>query len=166
MSEKRSIGLKSIKIGAIANDGGMGTALAALGETFRGTGILETEDGSVTEFFTEESADPVEVVEEKGKTTLKWTIINLEPTAMVKCLGGTVSGTNNEKWSAPSDVPVIEQSIEVVTPSGVKVEIPRTKIRARIVWNLARTEVAQVSITATVLTPNKTGVAPYTISKV
>ena len=137
MAEKRSIGLKSIKLGAVAADGGMGTSLSALGVTFRGSAILETAEGTVTPFFSEEDADPVEEVEEKGTTTLKWSLMNLDPDALAKCRGGTVTGTGDaKKWNAPVDVPVIEQSIEIVTAFGRKIEIPRARIRARLVWNL------------------------------
>jgi hypothetical protein len=167
MAEQRSIGLKSIRLGAIASDGGMGTSLTALGVTFRGTATLETAEGTVNDFFSEENSDPEEIIEEKGTTTLKWSIINLDPAALARCLGGSVTGdAGEEKWNAPDDVPEIEQSVEIVTSFGVKVEIPRAKIRARLVWNLSRTDIAQVSITATVLRPEKASAAALTISKV
>jgi hypothetical protein len=164
MAETRSIGLKSIKIGAVANDGGMGTALTALGETFKGSASLETADGQVTPFETEESSDPVEQFEEKGITTLKWSIINLDPAALVRVLGGKVDDNDDTKWLAPSEVPVIEASIEVITRFNKKIEIVRARVRARFMWNLTRTDIAQVAITATLLQPTKAGVAPYTIS--
>jgi hypothetical protein len=169
MAEVRSVGLKSIKLGDIAVDGDMGTALEELGVTFRGTASLTTEDGTVTDFFSEENADPEESVEEKGLTKLAWSTINLDPEALARCLGGTVvpaAGDTPAVWKAPADVVNIEQSIEVLTAFGLKIQIPRAQIRARINWNLARTEIAQVAITATVLKPTKAGVAAYSISKV
>lgn len=165
MAEKRSVGLKSIKLGAIAADGGMGTSLAALGVTFRGTATMETAEGQVFQFFSEENSDPEVEVFEKGITTVKWAIINLDPDALVKCLGGTVTGAGDaKKWSAPDDPPAIEQSIEIQTAFGRKIEIPRAGIRARFTWNLSRSEIAQVAITATILKPEKSGLAPYSIT--
>ena len=168
MAEVRSVGLKSIKLGDIAEDGGMGENLEVLGVTFRGTANLTTEEGTVTNFFSEENSDPEESVEEKGLTNLAWSIINLEAEKLQKCLGGTVVPATADTpavWKSPADVVNIEQSIEVLTAFGLKIEIPRARIRARINWNLARTEIAQVAITATVLKPTKAGVAPYSISK-
>ncbi|GHT15043.1 hypothetical protein AGMMS4956_14160 [Bacteroidia bacterium] len=169
MAEVRSVGLKSIRIGEIANDGDMGTVLEALGVTYKGTASLTTEEGTTTDFFSEENVYPEESVKEPGTTKLAWNIINLDPEALQKCLGGDVvaaDGDNPAVWKAPADVVNIEKSIEVLTAFGMKIQIPRANISATMQWNLARTEIAQVAIVATVLKPAKEGVAPYSVSKV
>jgi N12 class adenine-specific DNA methylase len=76
---KYSIGLKSLKMGEIAADGGMGTALTDFGGTFKGTATLTQEDAQKTEFYVDEMPDPVIVSAQPGKKTLAFTVINLDP---------------------------------------------------------------------------------------
>ena len=83
MAEKRTIGLKSIKIGAIGVDGAMGTVLAALGVTDEGSATFTKEADEVKEFFCEESDDPIEMVTKKGKTTVEWAIVDFTPATLV-----------------------------------------------------------------------------------
>ncbi|NJN27153.1 MAG: hypothetical protein HC819_14835 [Cyclobacteriaceae bacterium] len=165
MAETRSIGLKSIKMGAIDAGGGMGTVLTALGVTYRGTGSFTVEDATRQEFFSEENNFTAEetIISEPGLTQLKFAIINVAPDALQRVFGGTVTG---DKWSAPRDIFEVEQSVEVITSYNVKIEIPRAKISARINWNLSRTEIAQVEITAVVLTPTLLTAAPYSIEQI
>jgi hypothetical protein len=161
MAEKRSFGLKSIKIGAIAVDGGMGTVLAALGVTSEGTAVLTKEEDEVKEFFCEESDDPIEMITKKGKTTLEFGIVDVTADTLVKVLGGTADAG---VWKAPASAPSIEQSIEVVTKKDVKIEIPRAMLQASIDWNLGKEALATVKIKATVLTPTKAGEPSVKIS--
>lgn len=167
MSEKRTIGLKSIKIGDIAVDGGMGTVLAALGITYEGTATLIQDDPEVTEFFAEELDDPIEILEKKGSVKIEFAITDFEPATLAKVLGGLVSGVApNDKWEAPTDMPSIEKSIEIITKKDVKFEIVRARIVAKLDVNLSKKEMGLVRISATIMVPTKAATAPMTISKV
>lgn len=164
MAEKRSIGVASIAMGAIAADGDMGTTLTALGVTYKDSADLQQEDAQVTDIESEENDDPEESISIKGKTTLKWSIMDMTPETLVKVLGGTVTGTAPAtKWNAPATVESIERSIKVTAKNGVIYEIPRAKINAKLNVKLSKTGVALVDITATVMTPTKAGVLPITI---
>lgn len=164
MAEKRSIGVASIAMGAIAGDGDMGTTLTALGVTYKDSADLQQEEAQVTDIESEENDDPEESISIKGKTTLKWSIMDMTPETLVKVLGGVVTGTApNTKWTAPATVEKIERSIKVTAKNGVIYEIPRAKINAKLNVKLSKTGVALVDITATVMTPTKAGVAPITI---
>lgn len=166
MSELLSIGLTHIKIGAIAGDGGMGTALASVGNTYEGTCTLTQEDSEMTEFYAEEVDDPIEVMSKKGKTILEWAIVDWTPSTLVTVLGGTVDGTGSAaKWSAPSDIPDIEKSIQILTKKDVLIEIPRAKIEGKLDANFSKKEIALVRIKATVLTPTKEAEAPIYVSE-
>ena len=79
MSEIRSIGLTSIKIGDIAEDGGMGQTLSPLGVTFQDTAELVRDDPEITEIYSEENDEPEEVVEVKGAARVRWKIMNIDP---------------------------------------------------------------------------------------
>jgi len=166
MAEKRTIGLKSLKIGAIANDGGMGTVLDTLGVTYEGTAKLTKEEDSMKDFFCEETDDPIEVVSKKGKVTLEWSITDFAPATMAKVLGGTVDSTDvdNPVWKAPDDAPNIEMSIEIITKRNVKIEIPRAKIVASLDLSLGKEDLGTVKIKAVALKPTKAGVPVYQMS--
>lgn len=167
MSELHTIGLKTVKIGAIAGDGGMGTTLAAIADTFEDSATITQEDGEKTEFFVEESDDPVASFSKKGSTKFAFTILDFTPATLASVLGGSVTGTGDAAvWNAPADVPVIEKSIEIVSKTNIKFEIPRARIEAKIDVPLSKKQVGKVVITATVLTPTKEGVAPILVSKV
>lgn len=165
MAEKRTIGLTSIKLGAVGVDGGMGASLAVLGNTFQGTATLTQEDPAENEFFAEEQDDPIEVLFTKGKTTLEFAIVDFTPATMVKVLGGTVSGVAPaEKWEAPTDIPAIEQSIEIITKKNLKIEIPRASVKAKLDLNFSKSEMGRILVSATVLKPELAGTAPISTS--
>jgi len=167
MAERITIGLKSLKIGDIDALGGMGTTLAVLGKTYESTAILTQEEGEETEFFVEEVDDPVETLARKGAISLEWAILDMTPETLVKVLGGTVEGTGESAvWKGPTEIPEIEQSIEIISKKNIKYEIPRARIKARLDVNFSKSEVGLVRVTARVLTPTLEGEPPIKISKV
>lgn len=89
-SKTKVFGLSAVKMGAIANDGGMGTSLDAVGETVSGTASLTSEDNTVTDFKIEESDSPVEsIVSEYGKLSFAWSSYDVGGRNMEKFFGGT-----------------------------------------------------------------------------
>jgi hypothetical protein len=89
-SKTKVFGLTSVKMGAIAGDGGMGTSLEAVGETVSGTASLTSEDNTVTDFNIEESDSPVEsIVSQFGKLTFNWSSYDVGGRNMEKFFGGT-----------------------------------------------------------------------------
>lgn len=167
MAEIITIGLKSLKLGDVGAQGGMGEQLTVLGQTYENTAILTQEEGDETEFFVEEVDDPIETISKKGSTTLEFAIVDMTPTTLVRVMGGTQSGTGDQAvWSAPSDTPEIEQSIEIISKKNVKYEIARARIKARLDVNFSKQEIGLVRITAKVLTPTLEGTPSIKIGKV
>lgn len=163
---KVSVGLQTLKIGAIAGDGGMGTTLQTIGYTVADTCTLTTEEGQTTDFKVEEQDDPVySIVSEKGKRTLNWSIYDVDVDTLVLFFGGTKTVGPPDVWEAPASESEIEKSIELVAKNGWKVEIPRAKIVAKFQWNFQKTKLAQIDIVATILVPTKVGEAPITITE-
>ena len=163
---KTAIGLTSIKMGNIAGDGGMGTSLALLGYTTADTATLTTEEGQTTDFKVEEQDDPVEsIVSEKGKRTLNWSSYDVNVDALVKFFGGTKTAGPPAVWNAPASEIEQEQSLELITKNGWKIEIVRAKIVAKFQWNFQKTKLAQIDITATILVPTKANTAPIKITE-
>lgn len=251
-------GIAYIKMGNVAPDGSMGTNLIALGSTVRDTAVFSNEEGTIQDFFEEETEDPIDSVEtEKAATRLVFGTHNMEADNMILLFGGTkvaaapaapgaiatlgiitggslyTNGTYNnvpltggtgsdatanitvaggavtavvivnkgtgfaaanalsasaasiggtgsgftvpvatiqtipatgEKWKAPRSYPELEQSIELGTKKGQKLEIIRAKVRPRITANLQRGSLAQIDINATVMTPILEDLEPFSIT--
>lgn len=161
MAEKRSIGLLSIEIGDIAVDGGMGTVLAALGVTFQDSCELAQGEPEIIEINSEENDEPEEIITGKSVKTLKWSIINVAPDALLKVLGGTVTGlAPDETWESPRSTEIIEKSIRIKTKTLETIDIVRTRIVAKLAWKFSKKDVNKVDITAYILIPTKAATAP------
>lgn len=160
-------GLKSLKMGAIAEDGGMGTALTELGGTLEGSATLVTEDGETTSINTEESDTPVIQFNTPGETRVVFDIVDMDPANLARVLGGTVTGVGDAAvFNAASGGVDIEQSLEIVTKNNFKWEFPRVKVTGKLNANLSKKDVYKVTVTCVVLKPTKTGVSPFSYSKV
>lgn len=163
---KVAVGLKTLKMGAIAGDGGMGATLTTVGYTVADTCTLTTEEGQTTDFKVEEQDDPIySIVSEKGKRTLNWSIYDVDVDVLVLFFGGTKTVGPPDVWDAPASEAELEKSIEIVTKNDWKVEIPRAKIVAKFQWNFQKTKLAQIDITATILVPTKANTAPIKITE-
>lgn len=163
MAEIMTIGLTHIKMGAVAGDGGMGTSLEVIGDgrTLEGTARLVKDADELTEFYAEEVDDPIYAALKKGKTRLEWTIVDFTAAELVKVMGGT---DNSGTWEAPATAPNIEQSVEVLTKTNLKIELVRCKIQGNFDAALGRAELGQIKVVATVLAPTKLATPAYQIS--
>jgi hypothetical protein len=162
-----TIGLSSIEVGAIEDDGGMGTILSALGLTFQDTCKLQQDDPETTDFYAEEVDNPVFSMSRAGKTTFTFSIMNPELATLQSMLGGTISGSGDTaKWLAPDTLPIIEQSVKITPQQGLVFEIPRMKIVAKINGEFSKKGLLLIEVTGTVLQPEKTGTKKFTAYKV
>lgn len=156
---KKSIGLTSWKMGAIAGDGGMGTSLTQVGATVADSAAITTETGTTSDFNIEESDSPYYSIESSpGKVVLALSTFDVDLDTMARFWGGTVLTGPPRTWDMPDTLPTIERSIEINTKDGWKLEIPRATITVRMQWNLKKTALAQLDIEATILQPTKSGV--------
>ena len=162
---KHVFGLASVKMGAIAGDGGMGTSLTPVGETVSGTANLVTEDNQVTDFNIEESDSPVEsIVSEAGKMTISWSSYNVDADNLVLFFGGTKVTGPPVKWQAPDSFIQVEKSLEFTDRKGNVIIVPRAKIQAKFGLSFAKDKLGQVDIVATILQPDKSGEKRMTIT--
>jgi hypothetical protein len=90
MASKRMLGLVTLKVGPIANDGGMGTTLVTIGDTVKDSCVFSEGDATKQEFFIEESDDAVEsIITQKGVEAVNWSTSNLHGRNMALIFGGT-----------------------------------------------------------------------------
>jgi hypothetical protein len=161
----RSIGLNGIMVGDVVAGGGMPTAMEQLARTLRGTANFTTDADTTTDFFCEEYPDAPEesVVSEKGLKNLVFNIMEWDNDVLMKIFGGTTkSDTITDmdgatktvtKFVPPKEYVEIEKAMRVLTPYKVGLDIPRAKILARFIWNMTRTEIAQIEVTARAMSP-------------
>lgn len=163
MSVQRSIGLTSLKIGAIAGDGGMGASLTQV-NTVKDTVKITSSDPDIKEFYEEEVTDPVYVITTKDPSlTLEFSIYDIQPDTLISFFGGTKAGTP-EVWTPPATYAQVEKSIEITSLTGVVLKIVRAKLLPQFDWNVSRQELSMVKIKAVILTPTKAATAAYTIT--
>jgi hypothetical protein len=151
------------------------TNMVQLGRTLQGTANFTTEQDTVQDFYAEEEPiAPVEsVTTEFGLKNLTFNILEWDNDTLVRIFGGTIKQVENiivdgasrtiTKYVPPRESAEIEQAVRVITPFKKGIDIPRAKIIARFVWNLARTEIAQIEIVARALAPNTETDGPYEI---
>ncbi len=164
-----TLGLSQIKTGDIAADGGMGQSLAVDGYTYQDTAQMVTNDPTVTDFFAEEVDDPVVSIERAGTVQFNWSLMDPTPDILVKYCGGTASKsdqqlTDNDTWTPPTSAPVIEKSVEITPQQGLKFQVPRMRIRAKLNGNFSKSALLLLEVQGTVLIPEKDNVAKLTAS--
>lgn len=177
-TKTRSIGLRLAQFGDVPAAGGMATTLAQLARTMKGTASFTTEADSETDFYCEEEPSaPVESVSnEAGLKQAKLNFIEWDNAALIAVLGGTESATAEsvtvdgksyslKKYKAPADMVTVEKSVRLISNNNVVIDIPRAKVTARFVWNMTRTDIAQIELTCKALAPNGTDKSPYQVYK-
>ena len=136
-------------------------ALRRLGQ--RGT---RTEVGLWSDFGKpkEEPDAPEEsVITQPGLKTIKLNFMEWDNDTLVEVFGGTVEKSQKvaidgqtytvDKYKAPRNTVEIEKALRVISRYNVVIDVPRAKVVARFVWNLSRTDIAQIEVTATAQAP-------------
>lgn len=160
-----TLGLSSILVGAVANDGGAGTTLAALGLTYQDSCKMTQDDPEVNEFFAEEYEDPIVRKQKKGKTTFSFQLMNADAEALAAVFGGTVTGTTPKVWNSPTVSPTIEKTVKITPQEGLTITIPRGSLTAKINAEFSRKGLFLIDVMVVPLTPTKAGVSPMTATE-
>lgn len=177
MDKTRSIGLKKALFGDVPANGGMPAGLKQLARTMKGSASFNSEEGSTQDFYCEEEpAFPVESVStEAGLVQVKLNFMEWDNQTLISVFGGTESEAEDvivdgktysvQKYQAPADMVTIEKSLRVISINNVVIDVPRAKITAKFVWNLTRSDIAQIEVTAKVMVPVGENDKPYYIYK-
>ncbi|GHV10298.1 hypothetical protein FACS1894162_3650 [Bacteroidia bacterium] len=159
MSKTVNIGMTSILVGDLANDGGPATALAALGRTYKETASITQEENQVQDFMVEEEDDPiVSITTQKGATSIVWDVVDFDPAIMVKIWGGAVV---DGQWNEPDELLEVEQTVKLTPKIGQPFIYNRCKLSAVLVYNATRTDIARIRVTCKKLKPTKEGVPAF-----
>lgn len=175
MDKTRSIGLKKAYFGDVNPAGGMPTEMAQLARTLKGTASFTTEADSTTDFYCEEEpAAPVDSApNEPGLKQIKLNLMEWDNEALIKVFGGTEGETEDvtiegktysvKKYQAAKDMVTVKMAVRVISINNTVIEVPNALVTARFVWNLTRTDIAQIEITAKALAPIGEKDGPYAI---
>ena len=169
-NKTRSIGLKVAQFGDVNPEGGMPAVMKRLARTLKGTASFTTEADTTTDFYCEEEpAAPVESVgNEPGLKQVKLNFLEWDNDTLKEVFGGTVSTAEDysvTKYQAPRDIVTVRKAVRVISMHGVVIDIPNAQVTARFVWNLTRTDIAQIEVTAKALSPIGENDGPYAIYK-
>lgn len=159
-------GLTSVSFGDIAGDGGPASVFTELGSTVQGTMNWTSQEGTATEFFIEESADPILRKTQPGANTVVWQCADIAPHTMQKLFGGTVTGAGTVVspyiYAAPvGGIQAQEKSLRIVNGDGVEATICRASVSSQFNMAFAKDQISQITITATILKPTKAGEPAY-----
>jgi len=161
-----TLGLSKIEVGAIGEQGDMGTSLLPLGYTYQDTCKMTQDDPETTDHYAEEVDDPVVSISRGGKTNFSFSIMNPSVTVLADLLGGTGTegdgSTTQDKWEAPDKIPVVEKSVRITPEQGLKFEIPRMKLISKINAEFSKKGILLIEVSGTVMQPTKTGVKKMT----
>lgn len=155
---KKAIGLseEGIEIAELKADGAAPAEsdYMSLGKCHKDTATLEEAEGEVVTCECEELDDPEDEQYTKGKTTLKYSTSDLDPTSCHKTFGGTLTGEEDaKKWVAPSTLAPKTVAVRFKTKTGLKVGFTKMKLRSRINWAIKKNGYGLIEHTLTALSP-------------
>ena len=139
------------------------TDYTAFGLTYEDTCKMSQEDPEVTEFYAEEEDDPVETVEKQGKITFSFSIMNPDLPVLKRLLGGEIA---SDVWSYPDAVNTVEESIIILPKKGLKFQVPRMKLVAKINGEFSKKGLLLIEVTGTVMKPTTSGLKKMAVGKV
>lgn len=139
------------------------TGYTAFGLTYEDTCKISQEDPEVTEFYAEEEDDPVETVEKQGKITFTFSIMNPDLPVLKRLFGGEIA---SDIWSYPDAVNTVEESIIILPKKGLKFQVPRMKLVAKINGEFSKKGLLLIEVTGTVMKPTTSGLKKMAVGKV
>lgn len=169
MAVKTVYGLKSILIGDIAVDGGMGTTLTELfGATVKDSAKLTSTEATLEDIPIEESSTPIDSIQTNDPVfTLEASTYNVELEVLAKLFGGAVTGTApNETYTPPVGMPsvILEQSVKVETKGGTKFMFVRMKLTAALDLGFKKSGLGQINWKGKMLESTKALTPPFTVT--
>lgn len=135
----------------------------AYGLTHEDTCKMSQDDPETTEFYAEEEDDPVETTEKQGKITFAFSIMNPDLNTLKRFFGGEVA---SDIYAYPDTVATIEESVIIIPRKGLKFQVPRMKLNAKINGEFSKKGLLLLEIKGTVLKPQTAGLKKMYVTKV
>lgn len=139
------------------------TGYTVFGLTYEDTAKMSQADAESTDFYAEEEDDPVETIEKGGKITFTFSIMNPDTAVLKRLFGGEVA---ENVWAYPDAAASVEESIIIVPRKGLKFQIPRMKLSAKLNGEFSKKGLLLVEVTGTVMKPTTAGLKKIYATKV
>lgn len=170
MEDNVSYGLlvSGLKLGTIAVDGGISTALTSPGKVMKDTIEINPGSDTDTEFKEEGSDEPFFISTENGVESGVFDIGTFDKEVIADLCGGTVTGADAAAvYSRSRDkVPPIYKTLELQPQVGDKWTYPRVKISAKLIGRFRNGELNVVRVNFKVMLPTKATVDPFYLGTV
>ena len=125
--------------------------------------FAENEVKPLAQEVDEEERFPVETVEKQGKITFSFSIMNPDLPVLKRLFGGEIA---SDVWSYPDAVNTVEESIIILPKKGLKFQVPRMKLVAKINGEFSKKGLLLIEVTGTVMKPTTSGLKKMAVGKV
>lgn len=132
------------------------------GLTYQDTANMNQEDGKPTEFFAEEEDDAIDEIEQAGKTTFNFSIMDPDLDTIKRLFGGEVA---TDVWAYPDAKATIEESLQIIPKKGLCFHVARARIKAKFNGEFSKKGLLLLECSATVMKPNTAGVKKIYVKK-
>lgn len=155
-----------IKLGAIAADGGIATALTSPGKVKDDTVTLNPVQNTVTDFKAAGESDPSVSITQRGVRDGSFEIMTFDKSVIADLTGGKVTGTGADmEYEAPADPADIFKTLQIVDKQGNAWIYPRVQISADLTGRFKPNDLNTITVNFKVLTPIKAGVPSFKLGK-
>jgi|GEM_PF-1644188 len=165
MEDNVSYGLlvSGLKLGEIAVDGGISTALTSPGKVMKDTIEINPGNDTDTDFKEEGVDEPFLTITESDVEAGAFDLGTFDKEVIADLCGGTVTGVGAAAvYSRPrGKVPPIYKTLELQPQVGDKWTYPRVKISAKLIGRFRNGELNVVRVNFKVMLPTKASVDPF-----
>ena len=153
------LGVKTVKYGTPAADGGMATLLDKQVAPYKESVTFEDEEGEVVKHFFEGARYPFLTVYSAAGTTFKFSV-PMDNDSLKEWMGGEIV---NGQWQAPRGNFQATKSLELMTEFDIPISIPKATCYGVRRFGQKTTDISLIEISAIVELPEKTDLSPMTI---
>ena len=153
------LGVKTVKYGTPAADGGMATLLDKQVAPYKESVTFEDEEGEVVKHFFEGARYPFLTVYSAAGTTFKFSI-PMDNDSLKEWMGGEIV---KGQWQAPRGNFQATKSLELMTEFDIPISIPKATCYGVRRFGQKTTDISLIEISAIVELPEKTDLSPMTI---
>ena len=156
------LGVKTVKYGTPAADGGMATLLDKQVAPYKESVTFEDEEGEVVKHFSEGARYPFLTVYSAAGTTFKFSV-PMDNDSLKEWMGGEIV---KGQWQAPRGNFQATKSLELMTEFDIPISIPKATCYGVRRFGQKTTDISLIEISAIVELPEKADLSPMIIGVV
>ena len=156
------LGVKTVKYGTPAADGGMATLLDKQVAPYKESVTFEDEEGEVVKHFSEGARYPFLTIYSAAGTTFKFSV-PMDNDSLKEWMGGEIV---KGQWQAPRGNFQATKSLELMTEFDIPISIPKATCYGVRRFGQKTTDISLIEISAIVELPEKADLSPMAIGLV